>query len=98
MEGAGRVIEFEVYQGRRRQGGRAQLWRWRARAGNNRIIATSGEAFTNQADAERAAAGLAHFTDATTGVRVLGQAEARPAAEVLGLGGSWGRTAEIELS
>ena len=30
---------------------RPQMWRWRAQADNGRIIATSGEAFTNRQDA-----------------------------------------------
>lgn len=45
---------FEVYPERQiRRLGRRQ-WRWRLLAGNNKMVATSGEGFTRPGDAERA--------------------------------------------
>lgn len=32
------------------RGTRGQRWRWRATAANNRIVATAGEAYTNERD------------------------------------------------
>lgn len=46
-----RVLTVKVYRcapGRR--GSRGQRWRWRATAANNRIMATSGEAYINEQD------------------------------------------------
>lgn len=40
-------INIEIYQGRRRL---RQVWRWRAVADNGRIVATSGESYTNHQD------------------------------------------------
>jgi uncharacterized protein YegP (UPF0339 family) len=39
---------LEVYRSRSLL--RAEKWRWRLRAANGRIIATSGEGYTNYAD------------------------------------------------
>lgn len=42
-------------------------WRWRLRAGNGRIVAESGEAYTRRADACRALGGVtAAVFNATT--------------------------------
>jgi uncharacterized protein YegP (UPF0339 family) len=45
---------FEVYPERRLRSLGKQQWRWRLVAGNNKIVATSGEGFTRPEDAERA--------------------------------------------
>lgn len=44
------AIIIEVYPSRRLGVGRQQ-WRWRAKAGNHRIIANGGESFINIGDA-----------------------------------------------
>jgi uncharacterized protein YegP (UPF0339 family) len=46
-------MRFEIYRARRGLLFRTQ-WRWRLRAGNGRIVATSGEAYNNRADLLRA--------------------------------------------
>lgn len=43
---------FEVYQDR------AVQWRWRLLAANNRVVATSAESYTREADAWRAVAAV----------------------------------------
>lgn len=51
---AGRA-HYEVFPERRRLRRLAKRqWRWRLVAGNNRVIASSGEGFTRPEDAERA--------------------------------------------
>lgn len=46
----------------------AGQWRWRLVAGNNQIVATSGEGYVNKADAEHGI-GLVKGTNASTPVR-----------------------------
>jgi uncharacterized protein YegP (UPF0339 family) len=56
------VIWVDVYQGRKRL---RQAWRWRAiNSGNGRVMANSGEAYTNLSDCEAAVRQL--FGDGTT--------------------------------
>lgn len=47
------MMRFELYAARRGVLLRKQ-WRWRLRAGNNRIIAVSGEGYNNRSDAAHA--------------------------------------------
>jgi len=42
-------------------------YRWRLRAANGELVATAGEGFTREADAERAAATAAGLMDEATG-------------------------------
>jgi uncharacterized protein YegP (UPF0339 family) len=56
---------FEIYPERQlRRLGRRQ-WRWRLVAGNNKIVATSGEGFTRPEDASRACGDVAYVAAAT---------------------------------
>ena len=48
-------MRFEIYRARMGLLTRTQ-WRWRLRAGNGRIVATSGESYNNRADMLRAIA------------------------------------------
>lgn len=45
-------MKFQLYQKRSVRG--ALQWRWRLRGANGKIVATSGEAYFNRADAEGA--------------------------------------------
>lgn len=68
------MTRMEVYKGHSpfdaiadpRRTGR-QEWRWRLRAGNNRIIACSGEAFYSKDDAVRAAARMLTWAEKVPG-------------------------------
>ena len=48
-------MKIEMYRGRKLL---RQVWRWRARSGNGRIIATGAEAYTNKSDALAAVTAL----------------------------------------
>jgi uncharacterized protein YegP (UPF0339 family) len=61
-------MKFELYQKRSVRG--ALQWRWRLRAANGKIVASSGEAYFNRADAE-AAIELVKSTGSATMVEVL---------------------------
>lgn len=61
------MIRFVLYRSRRPAG--RQRWRWRAVAGNGRIIAVGGEAYNNAADAAHAI-GLLHTADAASSIEL----------------------------
>lgn len=48
------MIRFQVFEDRHGE------WRWRAVDSNNRVVASGGEGFTRQPDAERAIRNLIH--------------------------------------
>lgn len=77
----------ELYRSRRWVG--RQRWRWRLVAHNRRVIATSGEAYANRADAINGLAKLA-LVDARLDVRELGDTpgtvvQQLPLYELLGM-------------
>jgi uncharacterized protein YegP (UPF0339 family) len=51
---------FEIYRDH------AHEWRWRLRSANGRVIADSGESYTRQGDAERAAQTAAYAATCAT--------------------------------
>lgn len=53
---------FEIYQSRNKE------WRWRLRAGNNKIIADSGEGYSRKSAAQKA---VHRYQDATWSAEIV---------------------------
>lgn len=64
-------MKFEVYKQKWSRRGR-DGWRWRLRASNGKIVATSGESYRRRADCIRGLL-LVVLLDSTTMVEVIGQ-------------------------
>lgn len=57
-------MKIEVYQDAKGE------WRWRAKAGNGRIVAESGEGYSSMSGAERAVETAAYIVNSAT-IKVL---------------------------